>query len=244
MAWQTPKTNWGAADGVRDTDMNRIEENILELYNTESAKAARTIYVSPSGNDTTGTGASSAPYRTITKALSTLPKNLNGQQTLINLAAGSYPETVNIRDFFGGTLTINGNAGAVVNINGLDIRNCSVLLSAIALVVGTGGIYIGGPAVVYAASGSITVNGAAEGVTLRYGAILEVTTTLTINNTTSRGLQVQYASTASVATLTGTGNSIGVYVYHSTVFIRNQTIGAVTQTINENSAIYVGGAVG
>lgn len=33
MAWQTPKTNWGAADGVRNTDMNRIEENILELRN-------------------------------------------------------------------------------------------------------------------------------------------------------------------------------------------------------------------
>ena len=30
MAWQVPKTDWAAADGVRDTDMNRIEENILK----------------------------------------------------------------------------------------------------------------------------------------------------------------------------------------------------------------------
>lgn len=32
MAWQTPKTNWAAADGVRNTDFNRIEGNTLELY--------------------------------------------------------------------------------------------------------------------------------------------------------------------------------------------------------------------
>lgn len=31
MAWQTPKTNWTAADGVTDADMNRIEGNIQLL---------------------------------------------------------------------------------------------------------------------------------------------------------------------------------------------------------------------
>lgn len=36
MAWQTPKTNWSSADGVRDTDMNRIEGNTLELKNTKA----------------------------------------------------------------------------------------------------------------------------------------------------------------------------------------------------------------
>lgn len=32
MAWQTPKTNWAAPDGVRDTDFNRIEGNTQYLY--------------------------------------------------------------------------------------------------------------------------------------------------------------------------------------------------------------------
>ena len=36
MAWQTPKTDWSSADGVRDTDMNRIESNALELKNTKA----------------------------------------------------------------------------------------------------------------------------------------------------------------------------------------------------------------
>lgn len=33
MAWQTPKTDWTAQDGVRTSDFNRIEGNTLELYN-------------------------------------------------------------------------------------------------------------------------------------------------------------------------------------------------------------------
>ena len=244
MAWQTPKTNWTAADGVRDSDLNRIEQNILELYNTESSKAVRTVYVAPSGNDTTGNGSSSAPFRTINKALSTSPKNLNGKSLTINVAAGTYAENVAAADFFGGVITLTGAASAAVNVTGLDIRNCAILVTALNLIVGSTGIYIGTQGMLYVASGTITVNGAAEGVTLRYGAILEVTTTLTLNNTTSRGLQVQYASTASVANFAGTGNSIGVYAYHSTVFIRSYTLTAVSRTINENSAIYTGGAVG
>lgn len=40
MAWQTPKTDWSSADGVRDTDMNRIEGNALELYNTKAELSA------------------------------------------------------------------------------------------------------------------------------------------------------------------------------------------------------------
>ena len=33
MTWYTPKTNWTAADGVANTDFNRIEGNILEVRN-------------------------------------------------------------------------------------------------------------------------------------------------------------------------------------------------------------------
>lgn len=32
MAWLTPKTDWDLPDGVRNTDFNRIEGNILELH--------------------------------------------------------------------------------------------------------------------------------------------------------------------------------------------------------------------
>lgn len=32
MAWQAPKTDWEAQDGVRNTDLNRIEGNTLDLH--------------------------------------------------------------------------------------------------------------------------------------------------------------------------------------------------------------------
>lgn len=33
MAWETPKTDWEDAEGVTGSDFNKIEGNILELYN-------------------------------------------------------------------------------------------------------------------------------------------------------------------------------------------------------------------
>lgn len=202
------------------------------------------VHVSKSGNDITGDGSEGNPYATITKALSTIPKNLSGSKCTVSISAGTYAETVLLEGFVGGTITLTGDVGTVVNISGIDIRDSSVLVNEIHLGVGNGGIYVGDRGMLYAATGTIAVNGAAEAVTLRYGAILEVTTTLTISNASSRALQVQYASTASIANLAGTGNAIGVYAYHSTVFIRNSTISATIQTINENSVINVGGAVG
>ncbi len=39
MAWQTPKTNWQAADVPLPDDFNRIEENVQELQNTKETPA-------------------------------------------------------------------------------------------------------------------------------------------------------------------------------------------------------------
>lgn len=203
-----------------------------------------TVYVSIQGDDVSGMGTSNAPFRTITRALNSLPKNLNGFAATINIATGTYSETVYVADFFGGVVTLTGASGSNVTVTGLDIRHCNVLLGAINLTVTTGGVYVGTRAMLYVPSGSLAVSGAAEAVTLRYGAVLEVTTTLAINNASNRGLQVQYASTASVANFAGSGNAIGIYAYHSTVFVRNRTMTSVTQVINENSTISIGGAVG
>ena len=39
MAWQTPKTNWQAADVVRKDDFNRIEGNIQHRQDTKETPA-------------------------------------------------------------------------------------------------------------------------------------------------------------------------------------------------------------
>lgn len=89
------------------------------------------IYVSPTGNDTTGNGTSEAPYASLAKALSVIPKNLGGQTITINIAPGTYAEAgPDIAGFFGGTLEIAGDSTTppVFN-NRISCDNCSCRLS-------------------------------------------------------------------------------------------------------------------
>lgn len=239
MAWQTPKTNWAASDGVRDTDFNRIEGNILDLHGKFLHNAV-VASVSPSGNDDTGNGTSGAPFKTFAKALSVIPKNLNGQTATIQVAAGTYSEIVNVSDFHGGDIVIASTAGSNVTVTGLVVEGCKVLIDGMRLTVGSSGIFVGANGLLFSATSDVIVTGAAEAVTLRYGGEIEITKTLTVNNAT-RALQVQYNSSASVATLAGTNNTIGIYAYNSNVFVSALQIVATSRIVNENSAIYTRG---
>ena len=127
MAWQSPKTNWQPADGVRDTDFNRIEGNILELYTGSKVNNDITLYVRETGSDLIGDGTTAAPYRTITKALSVLPKNLNGKNVIIDIATGTYSESVVIKGYSNGTLVLSGAYGRTATINSLEVNSSSSL---------------------------------------------------------------------------------------------------------------------
>lgn len=232
---------WERADEptVAGTPINK------ELFDSIKAdiglSSDTTVFVSKSGSDTLGNGTSSNPYLTITKAIDSLPKNLNGKNAIINIGAGTYNETARFAYFSSGTVIMNGNAGAGVTITGLRVQHCSVRLDGIALTIGSEGLGISECGMFYTAFSNITITGAAEALTMRYGAVMEITTTLTINNATSRAVQVQYGSTASIATLAGSGNGIGVYVYNSVVHIFKSTLSAGTMTINDNGVLNIRG---
>lgn len=140
MAWQTPKTNWEAPDGVRNTDMNRIEENIRVLGNSMLAEDV-TLYVATSGSDTSGDGSSENPYASISKAIEVLPKNLNGKRAVIEIESGTYQIPYGglvISDFSGGYLTLAGNGEVTLNgIDSLVISNCTVVTQGIDITIST-----------------------------------------------------------------------------------------------------------
>ena len=80
-----------------------------------------TLYVSPSGNDSTGDGTQNKPYQTIQKAISILPKDLNGFSPQIHVAAGAYNgftianmQGMGLYFYFYGGVVINGKI-AVIN---------------------------------------------------------------------------------------------------------------------------------
>jgi len=60
MAWQTPKTNWQAADVVSKDDFNRIEGNIQHLQDTKETPAGAQSKVDAHAVLTTAHSATSA----------------------------------------------------------------------------------------------------------------------------------------------------------------------------------------
>ena len=183
MAWQTPKTDWSAADGVRDSDFNRIEGNIQALYEGAGVNADTTIYVDLTGNDTTGDGTYTAPYRTIQHAINSLPKNLGGRTVAIDIDGGNYAEEVVISGFTGVLRLISTG---ITIIKRLTIENSVVVHSGSQMnllpATGTGltlvnkGVFIS-PGTIYVGNGTI-------GVSVQYGGELMITGTLTVNSTT------------------------------------------------------------
>lgn len=97
-----------------------------------------TYYVSPSGSDSTGTGGSLNPFKTIQRIIDLLPKNL-GHAIKIILIGGTYNEKLSITGFVGsGSIEITGsptlaNAGLFIIDSGiiLDSSYCRINISGI-----------------------------------------------------------------------------------------------------------------
>lgn len=218
----------------------RNRTSLVNAVNEVAAARANAnvfVAVSPSGSDLTGDGSEAKPYATFAKAVSTIPKNLNGHAAVISLSPGTYNETLTIGNFSGGHIVVNGRVGTTVSISGLYIQNANVLLETITLNVGSAGIFIDAGGMLYSANSQISVRGAVDGVILRYGATLEVSMALTISNCSSAALRVQYGSKASIATLAGSGNGVGIHVTRSTVYYTDSTLTATVLSENVNGHI-------
>lgn len=211
MAWQVPKTDWAASDGVRDTDFNRIEENILELYNTESLKSTLLVYVATTGNDTTGNGTAAAPFKTITKALSVIPKNLAGKNASITIGAGTYPEAVTVSGFSGGSLTLTGVTNAAITINSLSIIGCMCNITSIKFITSSAvGVTVSNSAALIS-TGDFTCTGSSVGIKVTGCSRAHVVGTVNITNAKT-AVEVINCSSAFISSIDGSNVTTGMYV--------------------------------
>lgn len=103
---------------------------VSELKTIGHASGDEIIYVSTSGNDASGDGSESYPYKTIQHAIDAIPKNLAGHTVTIDIAAGTYNENLVVENFHGGKIVI-GSAGKSFTINGITIDNSSFVESNI-----------------------------------------------------------------------------------------------------------------
>lgn len=244
MAWQTPKTDWAAPDGVRAADMNRIESNILELYNIDAVRSNLTVYVSTTGNDTTGKGTSAAPYRTITKALSTIPKNLNGNTVILNIAEGTYSEDVTISNYTAGLIVLEG-PGTVAMPN-LTIYNCTVKADYINLVITGGtGIFVTENGT-FISAGNIRMNSPSRGLTATNCSTISLGGTLTITNT-SVGITASNNSRIFAWTISGSGIGTGINAFNGgQVFysVFNATVTTAIASTSSGGRVFTGSQSG
>lgn len=111
-----------AINGNFDT----IDSELASL-NAKVLSANTTIYAATTGNDSSGNGTQALPFKTINKALSVIPKNLNGYTATIDIGSGTYSEVVSISNFYGGTLIV-GNSSVTTTVKGINIDNSSIVI--------------------------------------------------------------------------------------------------------------------
>lgn len=175
-----------------------------------------TVYVSTAGSDALGDGSAANPYATITKALNSFSKNLNGFGAIINVTSGRYEEDVNISGFFGGNVIFTGVAGSSVSVRSLRISyGSSVNIQDIGVFEVTGSysenaISIANASLVCTTSMRIT-SATEYGVYISRGGLLVVTNNFEVTNTINAAVQALHQSRVSLNTISGALTS-GVFI--------------------------------
>lgn len=222
---------------INAANLNAIQQN-------QGMSANMTIYVATSGSDSLGDGSSTSPYATITKALSTLPKNLNGYSASISIAAGTYNEDVAINVFSGGAVTLTGTVGAVVTINSLVAFYSSlVLVRNIDLVISN--TNQSHAMQIYSSNFSCTSKITCSGTLLR--GLYAVTfakvyiASLTVTSGSECAVRSEY-SDVSIGTLSGSVTGVGIRAYGgSRISFSGNSLTATTMYVTgEGSRIYSG----
>lgn len=182
---------------------------VSELESFSTIPKSGTIYVATSGNDASGDGSESYPFKTIQKAIDSIPKNLEGNEITVNIASGTYAEEVVVSGFHGGSLRLTF---ASVTITTLSIFESNVILAGTALTIAASGKTYG----LYVHRGSnvicqlpLTIIGAVNGLFVGYGSRFAGRNTITINSCTYAATST-YAAYLYIVSLEGSKNNNGV----------------------------------
>lgn len=205
---------WERADEptVPGTPINKaLFDSIVEDI---GLNANKTVYVSTAGSDALGDGTAANPYATITKALNSIPRNLNGYDALISIAAGVYDEDVNITRFSGGNVVLTGATGNSVAIRSLLVSfgvMCQVTNVDLSVTGSFSDVGIGVTNASLACASTVRIIGSLlNGVYMNTNAVCNFAT-LEVSNTTTNAIFATHNSIAFIEALQGENNSgIGI----------------------------------
>ena len=169
-----------------------------------------TIYVATSGNDASGDGSATYPFRTIQHAVDCASKDLAGKEITINVSSGTYSEDVEVSGFSGGSLRFDF-AGSVT-IASFSALESSVILSGTALNISASGKTYG----LHCHRGSniicqlpVTITGSTNGLFVGYGSRFAGRSKITINSCTY-AVTSTYAAMVYLIEIDGSKNNNGV----------------------------------
>ena len=202
--------DWERADEptVAGTPINKaLFDSILDGI---ALNKGMTVYVSPAGTDELGNGTAANSYRTINKAINSIPKNLNGFDVTINIAAGTYDEDVLIARTFGGNVVLSGTVDSSVSVRSLRVSyGSAVRVQNIALTV-TGGFNGNAIAVTSASlicTSKLAVNGNVEnGMYINFDGFV-YTVDIAIDNTTYAAINATNRSSMYAGNVSGAATS-------------------------------------
>ena len=237
---------WERADEptVQGTPINKaLFDSIVEDI---GLNANKTVYVSTAGSDTLGDGTAASPYKTIMKAVNSLPKNLNGYTATINITAGTYNENVGISSTYGGIIILSGVSGAAVQINSLQVvHGANVQVANINLSVNGS---INGNAIVVTNAVLMCFSPIATTGSVSYGVYVNqngyaLFTDLTVSNTSQACIYAANASRVFAVNINSSNNAAnGLYaVYGAMIAYNTATITAsVAYATQAGGRIYSG----
>ena len=204
-----------------------IESFVSELETIGHTEGNATVYVSSAGNDNSGDGTESLPFRTIQKAINSIPKNLDDREIIINVSNGTYAEDVVVSGFYGGTLRFNFGT---VTVNTFSVYESCVILSGTSLTLAattkTYGFYCHRGANVISQI-PITVNGSTNGIYAVFGSTFSGNRQITVNSCTYAVVSM-YASFIYISTLSGSKNVNGINAASGIVSAASVTAGIAT----------------
>lgn len=173
-----------------------------------------TVYVATTGSDTTGDGSVSKPFKTIQKAVDSIPLHLGGYTATIDIANGTYNERVAIQGFTSGTLAV-GVSGRTITVRGFAINQSSLVelrTSNITYASGYPGplIFVGKNSSVVQMS-QVTINGSNStevGIGVAYDGNYTVNgANVIVNNCKGTAIKAVLGSKAAFYNIQGSGNT-------------------------------------
>jgi len=110
MAWQTPKTNWQAADVVSKDDFNRIEGNAQHLKDTKADKTEFNLHVNNKSNPhaVTATQVGAAPS-SHSHAAGDLPSASTSAKGIVQLSTSTSSTSTTLAATASAVGTVNNN---------------------------------------------------------------------------------------------------------------------------------------